>query len=162
MSGLCHEVVKEREGIAAKMEVLAKEWKEKMSGSVDVRKAIENLKMLRMKIRELTEELSIAEEFEGELEAKRRRIEESLVPPILRFFDKLERMEVIKDSLLQETFLSGGEQMFKMLEWGAKRVKQMKMPALIYFVDLLLRLRQLVAGKEVVGRVDNMAKVVLQ
>ena len=39
MSGLCHEVVKEREGIAAKMEVLAKEWKEKMSGSVDVRKA---------------------------------------------------------------------------------------------------------------------------
>ena len=162
MSGLCHEVVKEREGIAAKMEVLAKELKEKMSGSVDVRKAKKNLKMFRMKIRELTEELSIAEEFEGELEAKRRRIEESLVPPILRFFDKLERMEVIKDSLLQETFSSGGEQMFKMLEWGARRVKQMKMPALIYFVDLLLRLRQLVAGKEVVVRVDKMAKVVLQ
>ena len=38
----------------------------------------------------------------------------------------------------------------------------MKMQALIYFVDLLLRLRQLVAGKEVVGRVDKMAKVVLQ
>ena len=30
------------------------------------------------------------------------------------------------------------------------------------FVDLLLRLRQLVEGKEVVGRVDKMAKVVLQ
>ena len=162
MSGSGHEVVKEREGIAAKMEVLVKEWKEKMSGSVEVRIARENLKILRMKIRELTEELSIAEEFEGELEAKRRRIEESLVPPILRFFDKLERMEVINDILLQETFSSGREQMFKMLEWGARRVKQMKMPALIYFVDLLLRLRQLVAGKEVVGRVDKMAKVVLQ
>ena len=162
MSGPGHEVVKEREGIAAKMEVLVKEWKEKMSGSVEVRIARENLKILRMKIRVLTEELSIAEEFEGELEAKRRRIEESLMPPILRFFDKLKRMEVIDDSLLQETFASGREQMFKMLEWGARRVKQMKLPALIYFVDLLLRLSQLVEGKEVVGRVDKMAKVVLQ
>ena len=162
MSGPGHEVVKEREGIAAKMEVLVKEWKEKMSGSVEVRKARENLKMNRMKIRELREELSIAEEFEGELKAKRRRIEESLAPPILRFFDKLKRMEVIKDILLQEAFSRGREQMFKMLEWGAIRVKQMKRPALIYFVDLLLRLRQLVEGKEVVGRVDKMAKVVLQ
>ena len=162
MSGPGHEVVKEREGIAAKMEVLVKEWKEKMSGSVEVRKARENLKMNRMKIRELREELSIAEEFESELEAKRRRIEESLVPPILRFFDKLKRMEVIKDILLQEAFSSGREQMFKMLEWGATRVKQMKRSALFYFVDLLLRLRQLVEGKEVVGRVDKMAKVVLQ
>ena len=74
MSGSGHEVVKEREGIAAKMVVLVKEWKEKMSGSVELRIARENLKILRMKIRELTEELSIAEEFEGELEAKRRRI----------------------------------------------------------------------------------------
>ena len=162
MSGPGHEVVKEREGIAAKMEVLVKEWKEKMSGSVELRKARENLKMNRMKIRELKEELSIAEEFEGELKAKRRRFEESLVPPILRFFDKLKRMEVIKDILLQEAFSSGREQMFKMLEWGARRVKQMKRPALIYFVDLLLRLNQLVEGKEVVGRVDKMAKVVLQ
>ena len=79
MSGPGHEVVKEREGIAAKMEVLVKEWKEK-EGSVEVRKVRENLKMNRMKIRELREELSIAEEFESELEAKRRRIEESLVP----------------------------------------------------------------------------------
>ena len=134
MSGPGHEVVKEREGIAAKMEVLVKEWKEKMSGSVELRKARDNLKMNRMKIRELKEELSIAEEFEGELKAKRRRIEESLVPPILRFFDKLKRMEVIKDILLQEAFSSGREQMFKMLEWGAIRVKQMKRPALIYFV----------------------------
>ena len=162
MSGPGHEVVKEREGIAAKMEVLVKEWKEKMSGSVELRKARDNLKMNRMKIRELKEELSIAEEFEGELKAKRRRIEESLVPPILRLFDKLKRMEVIEDILLQEAFSSGREQMFKMLEWGATRVKQMKRPALIYFVDLLLRLRKLVEGKVVVGRVDMMAKVVLQ
>ena len=140
MCGPDHEVVKEKEGIAAEMEVLVKEWKEKMSGSVELRKARENLKMNKMKIRQLREELSIAEELEGELKAKRRRIEESLVPPILRFFDKLGRMEVIKDSLLQETFSSGREEMFEMLEWGAKRVKGMKRPALIYFVDLLLRL----------------------
>ena len=71
MTGPGHEVAKEREGITAKMDVLVKEWKEKMSGSVEVRNARENLKMLRMKIRELTEELSIAEEIEEELEAQR-------------------------------------------------------------------------------------------
>ena len=138
MTGAGHEI--EREGIAVKMEALVKEWKVKMSGSVELRKARENLKMNKMKIRQLREELSIAEELEEELKAKRRRIEESLVPPILRFFNKLKRMEVIEDILLQETFSSGREEMFEMLEWGAKRVKGMKRPALIYCVDLLLRL----------------------
>ena len=97
MCGPDHEVVKEKEGIAAEMELLVKEWKEKMSGSVKLRRTRENLKMSKMKIRQLREELSIAEELEGELKAKRRRIEESLVPPILRFFNKLKRMEVIDD-----------------------------------------------------------------
>ena len=102
--------------MVAKMEVLAKEWRGRMAGSVEVRRARENLKLHKIKMKRLAEELSIAEEWKGELEAKRRRIEESLMPPILRFFDKLKRMVVINDNLLQEAFLNGAEEVFKMLE----------------------------------------------
>ena len=49
-----------------------------------------------------------------------------------------------------------------MLEMGANRVKQMERPNLVYFVDLLLRLRHLVNGELELERVDKMAKVVLQ
>ena len=148
--------------MVAKMEVLAKEWRGRMAGSVEVRRARENLKLHKIKMKRLAEELSIAEEWKGELEAKRRRIEESLMPPILRFFDRLKRMVVINDNLLQEAFLNGGEEVFKMLEKGATRVTQMERPALVYFVDLLLRLRQVVEGEVEVERVDKVAKVVLQ
>ena len=156
-----HGVVAERENIAAKMEVFEKEWRERVARSAEVQRAKENLKMHKTKIRRLLEELSTAEEWEGELEAKRRRIEESLLPPVLLFFNKLKKFEVINDNLLQEAYSGGGEEVFKMLEMGANRVKQMERPNLVYFVDLLLRLRHLVNGELEVERVDKMAKVVL-
>ena len=160
MSG--HGVVAERENIAAKMEVLEKEWRERVARSAEVHRAKENLKMHKTKIRRLLEELSTAEEWEGELEAKRRRIEESLMPPVLRFFNELKKFEVINDNLLQEAYSSGRNEVFKMLEMGAKRVRQMERSNLVYFVDVLLRLRHLVNGELEVERVDKMAKVVLQ
>ena len=136
-----HGVVSERENIAAKMKVLETEWRERVARSAEVHRAKENLKMHKTKIRRLLEELSTAEEWEGELEAKRRRIEESLMPPVLLFFNKLKKFEVINDNLLQEACSSGGEEVFKMLEMGAKRVRQMERSNLVYFVDVLLRLR---------------------
>ena len=157
-----HGVVSERENIAAKMKVLETEWRERVARSAEVHRAKENLKMHKTKIRRLLEELSTAEEWEGELEAKRRRIEESLMPPVLRFFDKLKKFEVINDNLLQEAYSSGRNEVFKMLEMGTKRVRQMERSNLVYFVDVLLRLRHSVNGELEIERVDKMAKVVLQ
>ena len=157
-----HGVVAERENIAAKMEVFEKEWRERVARSAEVQRAKENLKMHKTKIRRLLEELSTAEEWEGELEAKRRRHEESLMPPVLRFFDKLKKFEVINDNLLQKAYSSGRNEVFKMLEMGTKRVRQMERSNLVYFVDLLLRLRHSVNGELEIERVDKMAKVVLQ
>ena len=157
-----HGVVSERENIAAKMKVLEKEWRERVARSAEVHRAKENLKMHKTKIRRLLEELSTAEEWEGELEAKRWRIEESLMPPVLRFFDKLKKFEVINDNLLQKAYSSGRNEVFKMLEMGTKRVRQMERSNLVYFVDLLLRLRHSVNGELEIERVDKMAKVVLQ
>merc|ERR1719342_988783 len=67
-------------------------------------------------MKKLAEGLSVAEEWETELEARRWRIEESLKPPLLGLFDKLEKEEFVGDQLLQEAFASGGEDLFAILE----------------------------------------------
>merc|ERR1719318_1357830 len=82
-------------------------------------------------MKRLTEELSVAEAWEIELEARRKRIEESLKPPLLGLFDKLEKEEFVGDQLLQEAFASGGEDMFKTLESRARRVRQLERRALL-------------------------------
>ena len=114
MSGV--EVAEESENIATKLENLMKEWKEKLATNVEMRRASDNLKLHKEKMNRLVEELSMAEAWEGELEAKRRRVEESLKPPLLQLFDKLEQEERVDDELLQEVFLSGKEDVLNILE----------------------------------------------
>ena len=106
--------------------------------------------------------MSVAEAWEIELEARRKRIEESLKPPLLGLFDKLEKEEFVGDQLLQEAFASGGEDMFKTLESRARRVRQLERRALLMFVDLLLRLRLMLNEDIGLGRVEKLAKVVVQ
>ena len=114
------------ENMARKLENLMKEWKEKVATSVEVQRASDNLELHKQKMNRLVEELSVAEAWEGELKAKRRRIEESLKPPLLQLFDKLEEEEHVDDELLQEVFLSGKEEVFQILERKVRKVKQME------------------------------------
>ena len=157
-------IVEEGESMALvlEMEKLKKEWEEKMARSVEVAKALEDLKLHKLRMKRLTEELSVAEAWEIELEARRKRIEELLKPPLLGLFDKLEKEEFVGDQLLQEAFASGGEDMFKTLESRARRVRQLERRALLMFVDLLLRLRLMLNEDIGLGRVEKLAKVVVQ
>ena len=145
--------------MASRLENLTKEWKEKVATSLEVRRASDNLNLHKHKMDRLMEELSIAEAWEGELKAKMRRVEESLKPPLLHLFDKLEKEEHVNDELLQEAVLSGKEEVFKILEGRVLKVKQMKRAALIQLVDLLLRLRHMLE-EESLGRMEKLAKVV--
>ena len=147
--------------LVLEMEKLKKEWEEKMARSVEVAKALEDLKLHKLRMKRLTEELSVAEAWEIELEARRKRIEESLKPPLLGLFDKLEKEEFVGDQLLQEAFASGGEDMFKTLESRARRVRQLERRALLMFVDLLLRLRLMLNEDIGLGRVEKLVKVVV-
>merc|ERR1719494_345714 len=113
-------------------------------------------------MKKLAEGLSVAEEWETELEARRWRIEESLKPPLLGLFDKLEKEELVGDQLLQEAFSSGGEDAFEILESRASRTRQLERRALLMFVDLLLRLRLMLNNDIGLGRVKKLAKVVVQ
>jgi len=154
-------VAEESENLETKLETLMKEWKEKVATSVEVRRASDNLNLHKQKTNRLLEELSIAEAWEGELKAKRCRVEESLKPPLLRFFDTLEKEEHVNNELLQQTLLNGKEEVFQILEGRVLKVMQMKRATLIQFVDLLLRLRHMLE-EESLGRMEKLAKVVLQ
>ena len=107
-------IVEEGEGLALtlQLEKLQKEWEEKKTQSVEVRKVLDDLKLHKLRMKRLAEELSVAEAWEVELEARRWRIEESLKPPLLGLFDKLEKEELVGDQLLREAFASGGEDLF--------------------------------------------------
>merc|ERR1719494_154457 len=113
-------------------------------------------------MKKLAEELSVAESWETELEARRWRVEESLKPPLLGLFDKLENEEFVGDQLLREAFSSGGEDVFEILESRACRTRQLERRALLMFVDLLLRLRPMLSEDIGLGRVKRLAKVVVQ
>ena len=106
--------VENRESMAVKVEmaVLKNEWEEKKARSVEVGKVLEDLKLHKLRMKRLAEELSVAEAWKIELEARRWRIEESLKPPLLGLFDKLEKEELVGDQLLREAFASGGEDLF--------------------------------------------------
>ena len=56
-------IVEEGEGLALtlQMEKMKKEWKEKKAQSVEVRKVLEDLKLHKLRMKRLAEELSVAE-----------------------------------------------------------------------------------------------------
>merc|ERR1719370_779678 len=113
-------------------------------------------------MKRLADELSVAEAWETELEARSSRVEESLKPPLLGLFDKLEEEELVGDQLLREAFASGGEDVLEILESRASRMRQLERRALLMFVDMLLRLRLMLNEDIGLGRVKKMAKVVVQ
>merc|ERR1719495_9601 len=113
-------------------------------------------------MKRLAEELSFAEAWETELKTRRLRVEESLKPPLLSLFDKLEKEEFVGDQLLREAFARGGEDVFEILESRASRVRQLERRALLMFVDLLLRLRLMLNEDIGLGRVEKLVKVVVQ
>ena len=161
MSGVA--AVEERESMETMLEKLNREWMEGVAASVEARRAQDNLSLHKQRIARLVEELSVAEAWEGELLAKKLRVEESLKPPLLVLHEKLEREEQVDEELLQEAFSSGGEEMFKILEGRVGRAKQMERAALIRLVDLLPRLRKTLEEEDISeGRVEKMAKVVFQ
>merc|ERR1712013_105505 len=70
--------------------------------------------------------------------------------------------ELVGDQILQEAFASGGEDVFIALESRASRTRQLERRALLMFVDLLLRLRLMLNEDNGLGRVEKLAKVVVQ
>ena len=149
--------------VTVEMAMLMKEWEEKKARSSEVGKVLEDLKLHKLRMKRLAEELSVAEAWETELKTRRLRVEGGVTQAATaRSFDKLEKEQFVGDRLLQEASASGGEDVFEILENRASRVRQLERRALLMFADLLLRLRLTLNEDIGLGRVEKLAKMVVR
>ena len=81
---------------------LVQRWSAVVAASPQVVRARDGLQLHRDKVRRLMEELTAAEAWGEELQARCARMEESLKPPLLRFMEKVEVGELVEEHLLEE------------------------------------------------------------
>ena len=75
--------------MSSSCESTEEDWRRRILASPDARDARKNLESHRNKIRELQEELRVAEEYEAELEDRLSQVEDRLRPPVMRFKENL-------------------------------------------------------------------------
>jgi len=76
---------------------LQSEWKKRIASSPEVKRAGSNLKFHRRKIRKMHEELSVAKQWEKELEKRLEIAEENVKPSILKFAEEFEKSNLVED-----------------------------------------------------------------
>ena len=81
--------------VTVEMAMLMKEWEEKKARSSEVGKVLEDLKLHKLRMKRLAEELSVAEAWETELKTRRLRVEESLKPPLLGLLTSWRRSSLL-------------------------------------------------------------------
>ena len=133
------------------------EWRRRILASPDARDARRNLELHRSKIRELQEELRVAEQFEAELEDRLSQVEDRLRPPVTRFKEKLNLDSGVDRTVVGEiiTEVKDPSQIIAIMKTKAKTLDQMTRSQLVGFIRTILNLRdafideEIEAGKEV-------------
>ena len=144
---------------------LVRRWSAVVAASPQVVRARDGLQLHRDKVRRLMEELTAAEAWGKELQARCARVEESLKPPILRFMEKVEVGELVEEHLLEEVGLGEWRVVTRVLEEKVGRAGHMGRGELVRLVQTLLRVRSFLQGLgegEEVGRAGGMATRVLK
>ena len=80
---------------------LNSEWRKRVASSTEAKEAKEELCFHQTKVRKLTEELNVAEEWEKELERRLKAIEEKVKPPLLKIAESFENSNEVEDSFLE-------------------------------------------------------------
>jgi hypothetical protein len=128
---------------------LEREWEEQVAGSPEARGARVALQLHRRKVHRLEEEVAAAEDWEVELEARSRRLEESLKPPLLQFLNKLEKDQKICEDLIDELEMeqTGLEAALELVMPRVERAGQLRREQLVRLVETVVGLRdRLLAG----------------
>ena len=133
------------------------EWRRRILASPDARDARRNLELHRSKIRELQEELRVAEQFEAELEDRLSQVEDRLRPPVTRFKEKLNLDSGVDRTVVGEiiTEVEDPSQIIQIMKTKAETLDQLTRSQLVGFIRTILNLRdafieeEIEAGKEV-------------
>ena len=89
--------------MSAEMFSFESEWGKRIERSPEAKLAKQNLEFHRRKIRQMHEELSHAEAWEKELEARLQTIKEKVKPRILVFSEQLELSKGVEDKIVEAT-----------------------------------------------------------
>ena len=134
------------------------EWRRRILASPDARDARRNLELHRSKIRELQEELRVAEQYEAELEDRLSQVEDRLRPPVTRFKEKLNLDSGVDRTVVGEiiTEVEDPSQIIQIMKTKAKTLDQMTRSQLVGFIRTILNLRDAFIDEEIEAGKDVM------
>ena len=147
---------------------LNREWNETVESSPKVKEMRKSLRLHKLKMNEISEELGTAEKWERELRAKYLSIQEGLKPGIMKFAQMVENDEDIEKGDI-ERILSAGKwkDIVIVLKHKEERVTDLERGQLVRFVMTVLKVRDAITDRhpeleEAVEIIQNLAARVLK
>ena len=141
---------------------LTSEWRKRIASSPEAKKAGDNLEFHRMKVRRMTEELHVAEEWEKELVRRLKTTEENVKPPLLKIVESFEKSNEVEDSFLEAAIKEEEqERLLAMLRKKALTMDTMDRAQLLAFIKTLLSVRNCLVEKEQERGVEMMQEMAI-
>ena len=139
---------------------LFSEWRKRIASSPEAKKANDNLEFHRMKVRRMTEELHVAEEWEKELVRRLKTTEENVKPPLLKIAESFEKSNEVEDSFLEAAIKEEDqERLLALLRKKALAIDTMDRAQLLAFIKTLLSVRNRLVEKEQERGVETMQEL---
>ena len=128
---------------------LTSEWRKRIASSPEAKQANDNLEFHKRKVRKMTEELHVAEEWEKELDRRLKTIEERVKPPLLKIAESFEKSNDVEDSFLEAAIKEEDQdRLLAMLRKKALAMDTMDRAQLLAFIKTLLSVRNCLVEKE--------------
>ena len=140
-------------------DILQEEWRRRIANNVEAKRASDELKFHKTKVRKMREELGVAEEWERELQRRLVNVEKKLEPPIKKIVDSFETCNQIEESILEEAVTEDHERLVAVLRKKALAMDEMDRAQLLAFVKTLLSVRDCLLEKEQDRGVEIMQKM---
>ena len=139
---------------------LNSEWRKRVASSPEAKEAREELGFHQTKVRKLTEELNVAEDWEKELERRLKAIEDKVKPPLLKIAESFENSNEVEDSFLEAAINEEDhERLLTMMRKKALAMDKMDRAQLLAFVKTLLSVRNCLVEKEQDRGVEMMQRM---
>ena len=139
---------------------LSSEWRKRIASSPEAKQANDNLEFHKRKVRRMTEELHVAEEWEKELDRRLKTIEERVKPPLLKIAESFEKSNEVEDSFLEAAIKEEDQdRLLAMLRKKALDMDTMDRAQLLAFIKTLLSVRNCLLEKEQEHGVEMMQEM---
>jgi len=137
------------QAMSAELFPFESEWKKRIERSPEAKQARQNLEFHRRKIRQMHEELTHAEAWEKELDARLQVVKEKVKPRILVFSEQLELSKGVEDKIVEATIIEeDSENLISVLRKKAIAMENMDRSQLLGFIKTVLNVRNCFLDKD--------------